>query len=233
MWSFIRKARSGTSLPQSMLLKPAFSTGGKWFSSISELLLSRFINCLVDGDLSQLIIEGNPAIQSLALAWKIIYEEFSEGMADREGLHRIKLQAKINRAEFDYDLIQLCVKRLSLAYSPHILETLKQHIRVTGEFNPEDQNAYFNDLQVILTRSRTMLQKIDEMKAEYAILSSREGNQAAPTKQHFDTLIAQVSLFAKFHIQKQAITVGEFIEYYRSMRANAEALEKQMLKHKR
>lgn len=232
IWLFIWKGSSGnTSTPKQP--QTSESQAGKWFSSITELTLYRFIKCHCTDDLSQLKISGNVSHETLESAWGVIYEQFLDGMKDTEGVHKIRLLAKINNLEFTYRLIQLCVQFLCQAYDREIIEILQKHIRVTGEFNPEDQQGYFEDLQVVLNRAQKLLVEIGNKKAEYATLKGKEQKGQDATEKDFDRLIAQVSIYAKFHIDKKVIMVSEFVEYYTSMRENYEALEEQYEKSKR
>lgn len=206
----------------------------KLYDSASTLTLDRFISCAVDGNLKQLQI--NPLDEFLEeyliTIWESIYEQFLDGMENREGIHVYKLHGKINYLNFTYKLIHLCVKYLQMAYDPEILDLLKPHIRVTGQFNPDDKPSYFQDLQVILNRAQRMLLDIENKKAELAVIEKRQKPAEKATRKQFDQLIAQVSIYAKFHIDKKIVTVSEFIEYYVARKQNYEALEEQYEKSK-
>lgn len=226
--SFTRRARNGTiQMPQQQPAS-ASSTEGKLYDSISLLTLDRFIKCYVDGDLHQLKVNPDDLIAGTKLisTWTGIHEAFMDGMRDKEGLYKIRLLGKINHLEFTYRHIHLCVQYLSIAHDQEII-TLLQRVVSVGMFNPEDMKSYMNDLQVVLNRAQGLLAVIEEKKAELAIIQKQETPGEKPTRKQFDQLITQVSIFAKFHIDKRVITVSEFIEYYTSRRESFEALEEQ------
>lgn len=155
-------------------------------------------------------------------------------MQDKEGKYKTKLLAQINKLDFDIQLIELCVRRLRvMGHSDEILDTLRKHVMVTGEFNPEDKEGYTNSLQVVLNRLGGMRQQVAEKRAEYAIIEKRSGEPGEATEKHFDSLIAQVSLFSKFYIDKMSVTVAYFTELYKSMRETSQAYQTEINKAKR
>lgn len=196
--------------------------------SINTLPLINFINCLCDNDLSFIVISGNPSIETLQRAWGVIYEQFLDGMKDREGIRRLRLMGKINHLNFIYELVHLCVRFLEQAYDREILDILRRHIAIVGEFNPEDVAQYFKDLQNLLTRAQSIKAQILDKTAEYAALGGKPGQKA--TTEQFNRFIAQVSIYTKFHIDKRVVTIAEFIGYYDIMRETEEAMQSQLNK---
>lgn len=234
MLSFIGTSKSGNSSPSKLPLKSESTTVAKLYDSISTLTLDRFIKCAVDGDLHQLQIDPTEPCSGdiLLKTWEPIYEAFLDGMKDSDGLYKIRLIGKINHLQFNYEHIQLCVKFLQMAYHPDIVAILQSYMRV-GEFNVEDMESYYRDLQVVLTRAQKIQQQIQEKRAELSVIQKSNSPEEKTTRKQFDQLIASVSIYAKFHIDKRIITVSEFIEYYTSRRENYEALEAEYDKMKR
>jgi hypothetical protein len=190
--------------------------------------LSRFIKAAVHLDISQLIIEGNPAAEDLLSAWGVIYQEFIDGMQDKKGELRVKLMNEVDRLEYDYRVIQMCVQRLSFGPSAWAVEQLRRRVRVVGDFNPEDQAQYYQHLLVVMNQALSLKHKLAERQAELKIVYQREGAGEALTIQHFDHLITRVSLFAKFQINRQKTPVSEFIELYKEMKRQENALRQQL-----
>lgn len=169
---------------------------------------------------------------SLLQAWQPIYEDFLDGMQDKEGLRKSKLMGKINNLEFTYELIQTGVKYMEKAYAKGIfdgemIQILSKHIRITGFEHPEDPVLFKRDLQVILNRANSIKLQITNLEAELKGMKIYEQAEQKTTFKQFDQLIAQVSIYAKFHIDKKQVTVSEFIEYYASRRQSLDALEEQ------
>ena len=187
-----------------------------------------FINSLCESDVKYLIIEGDVPHETLIAAWDNIYIEFLDGMTDKSGSYKLKLSSRINKLKFDVQLIELCILRLNISFNPEILEILKGCVQVTGEFHVENQDGYFKNLQAIRNRLGRMRHEIIEKEAELKLITKGDSGSGAPTKQQFDSIIAQVSRHSKFHINKREVTVSEFTAYHTAMREENEALRKQL-----
>ena len=219
-----RSSWRGTSGPLSTLTEEPACPSGRLYG-FQELTLDRFIRCLCDDDLSYLVMEGDFPRETLQSAWAVIYEQFLDGMKDKEGIRRLRLMGKINHLNFIYELVHLCVRFLEQAYDREILDILRRHIALVGAFNPEDMEGYFKDLQNLLTRAQSIKAQILDKTAEYAALGGKPGQKV--TAEQFGRLIASVSIFAKFHIDKKSVTIAEFINYYMNMRETSDAIEEQ------
>ncbi|MBS1915661.1 MAG: hypothetical protein JST87_05250 [Bacteroidetes bacterium] len=199
------------------------------YNSTSDLPLYKFIKCICNNDLSQLVISGKVPDHVLSETWVKIYGEYLEGMKDKMGAHKLRLVSHINDLQFTYDMIQLCVKRMKIAPSQPAIDFISTHIMVFGlKFNTEDMQGYMNDLKVVEGRSQTLLLHIAEKKQEYELLEGKsvDGDNVQITEKHFDSMIAQLSIYAKFHVDKRQFTVNEFCELYKSATEHAEAIEK-------
>ena len=98
--------------------------------------MDRFIKIACDSDFSQLYInEKNYVLtQELISVWEAIHEEFLDGMKDKAGLHILRLTGKINHLMYTLQSsFQMCVKFLSVAYHPEVVQDLQKHVRV-GSF---------------------------------------------------------------------------------------------------
>lgn len=167
--------------------------------------------------------DGQRSITECAGAWERVFNDFLDGMRDSEGLRRIKLEGKINNMVFTYELIVLCLKYLQKAYDPEIIGILRKHTRVMGSFNPEDMEGYMRDLGVIRNQATGLLAQISAHRTELNLTS---GKKMEVNRQHFEKLIAAVSRFVGFHLDKKTTTVSEFIEHYIAMRQQAESIQK-------
>lgn len=190
--------------------------------------LSKFIKAAASLDLRQLVISGHPSPEDLLTAWGVIYQEFIDGMQGSKPNFRVKLTNEIDKLEYDYRVIQLCIQRLSIGPSLWAVEQLRRRVRVAGDFNPEDQAQYFQQLLIVMNQALTLKHKLTERQAELKIVYQKEGAGTTPTVQHFDSLIARVSLFAKFQINRRETMVSEFIELYKEMKRQEDALRDQL-----
>lgn len=231
---FTWKARSGNTTAPIMPLPLVSITAGMLFDSTASLSLDRFIKCSVFGDLNQLKVNAADNIPEITLKqiWDSIYEQFVDGIQDKEGIEKTRIMGKINHLKFTYELIQLSAKFLETAFHPEIIQVLSKHIRVTGNFNPDNIIEYRRDIQILLNRAQGIQADIQSMEAGLRMVKMGDNVTPKSTLKQFDQLVAQVSIYAKFHVDKKLVSVGEFIEYYSSMRNSQEAIEEINAKYK-
>lgn len=190
--------------------------------------LWNFIKAASKGDLTQLIISGLPAQADLLSAWGVIYQEFLDGMQDKKAQHKVKLKNEIDKLEYDYRMIQLCVQRLSFGPSEWAVEQLRVRVRVSGDFNPEDQAQYFKNLLIVMNQAQTLKHRLIERRAEMDIVYKKAGAKGQSQENQFDHLIARVCLFCKFQINRKEMMTSEFIELYNEMKAQEDAMQRQL-----
>lgn len=207
--------------------EPAPSPVAQWYCGTSEMPLSKFIKAAVKLDLKLLVISGTPDEADLLTAWSTIWQEFLDGMQGKKAQHKVRLMNDIDKLEYDYRVVQLCVQRLSMGPCQWAVDQLRRRVRVSGDFNTEDRAQYFQQLIVITNQAQSLKHRLSERQAELNVVYKREGAGVALTTQQFDHLIARVSLFAKFQINRQKTMVSEFIELYKEMKGQEDALKEQ------
>lgn len=230
-WSSTWKAKNGNSLKQTSLTPLTSSAAPLWFTSACELSLYRFKKCLCGNDITQLIIQGEPSAIELQRSWFAIYEEFLDGMADRQGKYKVKLLSQVVTLKFNYGLVQLCLACLSKAYVKEVVEKLRGLIRC-GDLDPENFKAYMNDITVIRNRTNRWLQQVEEKETELSIIEQKISPGEQVTEKHFDALISTVERYIHFYIDEEKTTVSRFIEHYKAMMAESERMENEINKQK-
>lgn len=190
--------------------------------------LSKFIKTAVTLDIKHLIIWGTPAEPDLLVAWSNIWQEFLDGMQDKKGEQRVRLKSEIDKLDYDYRVIQLCIQRLSIGPSEWAIEQLRRRVRVPGDLNPDDPAGYFKSLIAVMNQALSLKHRQKERQAEMDIVYQRDGAGEKITYSHFDTLVTRVSLFAKFQIDRRKTMTSEFTELYRQMKRQEDALKQQL-----
>src|SRR5437764_4635200 len=107
--------------------KKSVKPEGKVIDSITELMLSDFIVCLLDKDYSSLATNKPSASeQELREAWEKIYSEYLDGIADSEQAAYIALSKEVIIMETRIQMIVACLGVLLFGFDSEILEQLKQ-----------------------------------------------------------------------------------------------------------
>ncbi|MBS1988756.1 hypothetical protein JST56_07260 [Candidatus Dependentiae bacterium] len=95
---------------QTAIASPGLMHSPKWtvYTSIEQLTLDRFIDCVCDNNMQRLVIDGDPSPADLAEAWIVIKSQHLENMNDAKSNFHI-----VNGVEFHrFQLKRLAVEAL-------------------------------------------------------------------------------------------------------------------------
>jgi hypothetical protein len=147
-----------------------------------------------------------------------VYAEFSYNLQG-EGNYGENLLRDINLLTYRYESAQLFIRVLQFRDDDRVRKFLSQFINI----KPGDT------LSIILSRSKRLLQEIENKKSEYArIAPVAEGKK--PDRKYFNHLIIEVSKYVKFQIDKHKMLLCEFVELINDMREYAEQIEAKIKK---
>lgn len=186
-------------------------------------MLSDFINCLCNKDLSVLIKKGKVSASDLSNAWLQIYDKYVSIIGDSQFNHIIQLQKEIQLLDFKIDWINLCVSALKIEKSDEVITSLKKAMPVFGKFDIKNGEEYLKDLQRVVNNGKRFVIELKEKEIELKNLLSKDSDEI--NKDYFDKLIVTVSQFMKFHIDKNKTSVSEFANMIADMKRHNKALE--------
>jgi len=206
---YTKKVTNGVTAQQSKPLT-ADTLSVKLYQQITKLPLSNFIDCLVDNDLSALIISGVPSERELQEAWTEIYEQYVEAIGDNESRMHLQLLKEITILDNKLKIIQLLVYILSTPYrdeSSKELIALLNRLCVTNlKF---DSDA---ELQRAVNRSKSIKIKMDLKIAQLDDMQKKMSDKSQkPSREHFYSILITLSDHAKFDISDN-ISVFEFCQ---------------------
>lgn len=187
----------------------------KWYRNTSELPFNKFIECLVDGNLSALIISGYPTPAEIQGAWLGIAEEYHKATADHEYKVFLKLYKDIEELKITIDQVVLYVGVLRQIKSQYFIDELNDILRLKLNLNWEDPASYHEQLNKCIRRNagfRTSLQ-IKEKNFE-AIRNKNEGLTNKVDRAYFISMLITLSDHAKYPIHDNIMT-AEYCERLR------------------
>src|ERR1044072_6283374 len=82
-WPFTKKEQNTESVTPSRHMQTTIPSA-KWYHRITELPLSRFVDCLVDDTIYALVLSGKPTDEELNAAWVSIQGEYAEAIGNHE-----------------------------------------------------------------------------------------------------------------------------------------------------
>lgn len=184
-------------------------------SSGEKLMMSDFISILCDGELSLLDVGKESAPKELLMeAWDKIYEEYVSCI-DPDFISKIDEEIEVQRKRVLMALVRLNVQNLKIKYDESMIEFLRSQ-GFDYKYDFSNIESYERDLNRAYTSSKFWQIEIDEYEQGK---SSLEGNSKSIKidKAYFDSIIFDLSKYAKFEINVSEISCLSFARRYNDM----------------
>lgn len=190
---------------------PKGSLSPKFFRTITELPLSKFIEVAVDDNIMALVISGIPTEDELRDAWYEIYQEYLDSMGDANQLLILKLYREITRLTLQQEQIHMLIEFLSTYKYKKFEDTLNALLSSRFQFKEKRKD----DLERAGRIGRQMSIKVDIKQMQLDNLREKmpkEGEKI--TRAYFQSVLITLSDFSKYPIH-DSITTFEFCERLR------------------
>lgn len=207
-----------------------------YHKSIHDLPLNKFIDCMVDKNLSALIISGYPSAGLLKEAWDNILNEYSDIIGSQEHRMIFQLWKEVAVMKVSVDQIRLLAARgsdtedkgiLRMVYIKEMADELNRILGTDCKFNWEDQNTYHAELDKCVNRGKALLIQYDMKTLQFAALEKQaKGEESAPiTRQYFTSILITLSDYAKYRIE-ETIKMSEYCERIKRFAEYCEQIKK-------
>ncbi len=208
----------------------------KYYDSIVDLPLNKFIECLVDKNLYALVITGEPEKEQLQKAWDGILMDYNDQMQDgQEKLHFNTLK-EYELIKIDLQKIGMCIQILTAEIMfPEVVVPEKRYANDLNlltdsnfPFDHNDPEQFKKDLKRTENRSKYLLVKIGVKKANLDAINSKANTiSAKPTKEYFISILNTLSsTIAKFQLT-DSISTYSFCDWVRKYNDYNKFLESQ------
>jgi hypothetical protein len=214
----IKKTENGSNSTPS---KPTDSVipSFKYFQSITELPLSKFIEVAVDDNYAALVISGNPDMDVLKDAWYEIYQEFLDSMGDANQLLILKLYKEITRLAIQQEQIQMLIDFLSVYKYKKYEDQLNKILLTKFQFKDKRKD----DLERSVRIARQMSIQIDIKQMQLNNIRDKAPKDGQKiSRGYFQSILITLSDFAKYPVL-ESITTFEFCERVKRLTAFAQA----------
>lgn len=207
------------------------SPSPKYFRSIAELPLNRYVDCLVNDNLAALIISGFPDPLELAKAWADIQMEYHDAIGDAEYRNYAEQLRQISIKKVTYSQINMCITQLAEivqqdARNEEVTELkswfaaeLNLLLNTNFVFDLDNPEAYINNLSRCINRSKGVKIDLELKLAAFEAVEKKykDGGEKA-TADYFQSVLITLSDAAGFHL-KDDITVLEYCKRVRRIKA--------------
>ncbi len=204
---------------------PAPQPLNTYHSSITTLQLRDFKKCLIDGNLSALVISGEPDYSLLRRAWSNILSEYSDAIGNAEYKLYVSTYRDVVELELKYESVRGGIALLRTGiYSKFVHETLNRDLQHKFTFNYKDEASYMAELDKAERRSKGIRVAIDLKTLQLDALEKKHKDGRKIDEKYFDAILISLSDHARFEIT-DSITVSVFCERLRRYNAYCEQLK--------
>lgn len=217
LWQFIKRGTNGTTVQLNKPLPEVLETPNL-FLSIHDLLLSGFIACDVDRNLSVLIKSGNATQEQLESAWEKIYEEYAYAVGDNENKLYLRLYKELCELVTRIYLIRKLVEILYKYRVKKLEDILNKELRTNFVFDPLKPEQYDKLLQKCYNKSKALVIQHDLKEIQFKSIEKgqKEKNKGQkPTKEYYSGILNALSSIHKYRILANQITTFEYIDLIR------------------
>lgn len=184
----------------------------KYYKSINELPLSRFIDCLVDNNLFALIISGEPEKDLLEAVWEEILFDYNEAIGDNESKMYFQLFKEVHLLLITMKEIEMNIQILSFEYDKKYADNLNALLETDFAFDFSDQEKYHKELSRCKNRSKGIFIQYEIKNTQFEALKKKNDNKDFKVnREYFQNILITLSDHAKYEI-KDNITVYQFCE---------------------
>ena len=210
----------------------------KFYSTIYELPLKNFEDVLVNNNLSALVISGFPDPKLLNDAWNNVLIEYTEALGTSEYLMYVNIYREYELLKLNMEMMKLCICTLRKNYSTYFVDELKGLMRVSFDFNVEDTESYFSDLDKCEKRIGGFKLNADIKKIEFESVKKKfegdkeQGLNKKIDKNYFTSVLIILSKHNGYKVTKD-IFVNEYCEYLKQLEEYNKQMDKSYKKYSR
>jgi hypothetical protein len=184
----------------------------KWYKNWRECPMSAFKYIMNTGDINFLIIEGEPTMQELNLAWDDILYSYSQSLAGPEQRQYLITLRQLHHAQATLLQIEILIDNLRRWYVPQFEDMLNKLARVKWKLNVHNPKEYDEYLNRHYNRSRSLVVQIDLLKDQAEHLEKSFNTSGTNVdEEFFDRDLITLSDHAGFPITDR-ISVFEYCE---------------------
>jgi hypothetical protein len=192
-------------------------SSGKWYHHITELPLSKFIDCTVDNNLFALVRTGKPTNEQLEQAWEQISQEYADAIGDTEHRMYVSVYRDVKVLGTTLQQIHWLIAQLKEVYFSGYANRLNNLLKTNFKFDYTNPAQYFNELSRCINRSKGIKIDLDLKMVQFEVMQKSRQQQSEgkrPTREYYQAILITLSDHVKYPIS-DSITVYEFCDRMR------------------
>jgi hypothetical protein len=193
--------------------------------SCQTLYLTSFIKAYCNHDYSGLIISGTPSRDQLLSAWTEILIDYGTLIKSEDHEAVLLRQKEISQLRWHISYVDNAVYILWQRFEPEIIAELTTlGYEITAEFGSDEYKEQLNKTISLCKRQVFDLESLEE---EYERLQKTTQGKNQSEESFFKT-IAMLSKFQGYHLDKNVLTVADFVSIYNNYVEELDLQNKQL-----
>lgn len=222
-FSFIKtKQEPGNSWKKKKHGQETFFPQAELLVTCSRLPLDKFITCLIDGDLSVLIISGKPSPEEVAEAWAGIFSEYLDLNQDNEAKYLLNLQSNISLLNHQITETDTAIFLLSVGYRTDLIQIIEDNgytISVSEADFENNLERYADGLTAASEQLAPDRLLFETLSKEYdRAVNSKNEEGIVMDRLFFSKILRAIARFCRTTvIRPSELTVEEYVLLYKDM----------------
>lgn len=198
----------------------------KYYHSIIDLPLGRFIDGIVDNNVHVIIISGEPNLFELQKAWLNICTEYADAMQDAEFVAYSKLKYDLIIEKAKYFCIIELIETLRDYYADWFKKELNRLMHTHFKLDVTNPDEYNKELDRAVRRSAGFKIDIALKQQRLDMMETKmQGKNKKPTREFFEGMILTIRNHFKTHFDKDD-SVWMFCDQVRRLNYEVELMNK-------
>jgi len=205
---------------------PEASPSPRYYRTIYQLPLSRFVDAQVDKNLYALVISGTPTIEELTAIWEIIKLEAADKAGDLEYRTYMNLFKDIHRLKGDIDSIREQITILRDTYVKRFADRLNALLVTNFAFDVSRPEEYDKLLDRCYNMTGGLQLRLELLTNNFKAIEAKHKGNKEPDREYYMSLLITLSDNAGYGLSDN-ITVFEFYERMARATEKVKTLKKQ------
>ena len=180
--------------------------------SLSECPVAVFKKALCHGDLSLLIVSGQPTDAQLLEAWNEIYFDYAAVLKSDNSDYTFNLAKDIGLLRHHLAYVEWAVLLLRLRYEPAVVEELQTIGYFDLEYS-EDPAEWQRRLNRVVSLAKTKVHDLEMLEKDYERLNKTSEGKSV-TEEEFNQTVLELARFQGYRIDQVTTMMDEYVSIF-------------------
>jgi hypothetical protein len=183
------------------------------YSTIEKTPLDRFITCIVDQDLTALIIEGEADEATLAIAWSFLFLDYLDASKEVKARYEFELVRDLSILRARVAIVDTILALFQTVFVEEAVKELNR-LEIFVSLDPSNPESYREGLEEIRTRGAEFVIDANLKQIELEELEKAKKDEPAQKidRQYFVNILGRIATFRRVAvIRTSELVVAEFI----------------------